>query len=62
MSIKQLLGLDEAGLTDAEIMGKILEAERQNLDEVEFDVDGDIVKISIPHVGFDPNADVGDTW
>lgn len=61
MSIKNLLGLKEAGITDAEIVKKITEAQRKNLNEVEFDVDGKTIKIRMPHIGFDPHSDE-DSW
>ena len=61
MSIKTLLGLKEADITDAEIVKKIAEAQQKNLNEVEFDVDGKTVKVKIPHIGFDPHADE-DSW
>lgn len=61
MSLKELLGLNGTDISEAEIMKKIAEAKRQNLTEVEFDVGGSKVKISIPSIGFDPDAD-RDTW
>lgn len=48
MSLKILLGLDETGLSDAEIMAKLREAEANNLDHVEFVIGGDVTKISLP--------------
>ena len=62
MSLKELLGISEAGISDFEIVRKIREAQKKNLDFVELNLDGDIVKISLPHISFDPNADDRDSW
>ena len=62
MSLKQLLGLNKAGITDIEIIGRIKEAQRKDLDSVEFNIEGNIVKISLPHISFDPDAENRGTW
>ena len=62
MSLKQLLGLNETGISDYEIIKKIREAQHKNIHDVEFNMGGDIVKISLPDVHFDPNADDRDSW
>ena len=55
MSLKQLLGLNEAGIADFEIMRKIKEAVKDKLDAVDFvKADGKVVKIHLPHLEFDP--------
>ena len=55
MSLKQLLGLNEAGISEPEIMGKFIEAQKRNLDEIEFITqDGAVIKIHLPHIPFDP--------
>ena len=62
MSLKKILGLDESGISDWEIMKKITEAQDQNLDEVEFITEaGEVVKISLPHIPFYPGMDK-DSW
>ena len=62
MSLKSILGLNKAGISDMEIMKKIAEAQTKNLDEVEFVTkDGSVIKVSLPHVHFDPNMDL-DSW
>jgi len=61
MSLKNILGLAETGLTDYEIMAKIREARRKNLNEVDFiNADGSVTKIFIPLTpNFDPYMDLG---
>ena len=61
MSIKKILGLAETGLTDYEIVAKIKEARRKNLNEVDFiNIDGSVTKIFIPSTpNFDPFMDLG---
>ncbi|MBW2977329.1 hypothetical protein KY331_00640 [Candidatus Woesearchaeota archaeon] len=61
MSIKNILGLTETGLTDYEIMAKIREARRKNLNEVDFiSVDGSVIKLFIPLIpNFDIYMDIG---
>ncbi len=55
LSLKQLLGLTEAGIPDFEIMKKINEAFKNKLDEVDFvKKDGSVVKVHLPHLEFDP--------
>ena len=49
MSIKTLLGLDESGITDIEIMSRFISAKKRQLGEVEFiKPDGSKVKILLP--------------
>ena len=49
MSTATILGLDETGLTDSEIMRKIAEARLNGWEEVEFSRgDGVVVRIRIP--------------
>lgn len=49
MTIKHLLGLDDANISDAEIMARFNEAQKKNLGEVEFiKSDGTRVKILLP--------------
>ena len=57
MSIRKLLGLNGTGISDDEIMAKLVDAQKRNLDEVEFNIDGKTVKISLPHIAFDKDAD-----
>ena len=53
MSIKNLLGLKDANISDCDIMAKIREAQRNNLTEVEFvKLDGSRVRIELPKMGF----------
>lgn len=62
MSLKSLLGLNETGIADWEIINKLKEAQKKDLDEVEFvGKDGSITKISLPHVQFYPEMDQ-DSW
>ena len=52
--IKQLLGLDETSISDPEIIKKLVEAQKKDLDEVDFATeDGSIVRIFLPHLKFD---------
>ena len=54
MALKQILGLEETDISDSEIMSKIVYAQRNRLDSVEFiKKDGEIITINIPHMDFD---------
>ena len=61
MSLKNLLGLTDANISDSEIMAKVAEAMRKGLSEVEFiNIDGSRTKIELPNgSGFDPKMDIG---
>ncbi|MBW2966185.1 hypothetical protein KY342_03715 [Candidatus Woesearchaeota archaeon] len=60
MSIKNLLGLRDVTISDHEIIAKVSEAQSKNLTEVEFiRLDGSIVRIKLPRMGFDPAMDKG---
>ena len=49
MSIKNLLGLAGTNISDCEIIAKLTEAQRRNLDEIEFvKIDGTVIKIQLP--------------
>lgn len=49
MSIKKLLGLTGTNISDCEIIAKLTQAQRRNLDEIEFvKVDGTVIKIQLP--------------
>lgn len=49
MTLKHLLGLDNANISDIEIMARFIEAQKKNLSEVEFiKPEGTIVKILLP--------------
>ncbi|MBW2993526.1 hypothetical protein KY317_03060 [Candidatus Woesearchaeota archaeon] len=49
MSLKTLLGLDDAEIPDTEIMARFTEAQKKNLGEIEFiKPDGNKVKILLP--------------
>ncbi len=49
MTLKHLLGLDDAQISDSEIMAKFSEAKKNNLGEVEFiKPDGNRIKILLP--------------
>lgn len=50
MSLKKVLGLDSFPLTDSEIMGKIAEAKRNNINVIEFSNDSKKVRINISKV------------
>ncbi len=50
MSLKQLLGLEKTNISEAEIMTKIKEAQHKDLDSVDFVVDGEVIKVSFPHI------------
>ncbi|MBR9691761.1 hypothetical protein GOV06_03155 [Candidatus Woesearchaeota archaeon] len=55
MSLKKLLGLNEAGISDFEIISRLKKAQKQDLDEVDFiKADGSVVKVNLPHMDFDP--------
>ncbi len=59
MSVKNLLGLKETGISDFEIMSKVKAAQSHDLDEVDFlTEDGSVVKIHLPHLEFDPMMDI----
>ena len=63
MSLKKLLGLDNVSMTDCELMARIREAQTQNQDFVEFEVNGEIIRMSLPNIGFDAELFSGhDTW
>ena len=61
MSLKSLLGLEDSGLSNDAIMAKLWEADAKNLDHIEFVIGGEITKVSMPHINFDPNSDK-DSW
>lgn len=63
MSLKKILGLSETDLTDYEIVARIQEARKNNLDEVDFAAtDGTIIRIFIPSIpNFDSYMDFG-SW
>ena len=62
MSLKNLLGLTDANISDSEIMAKVAEAMRKNLSEIEFiKLDGSRIKIELPSPGFDSSMDIG-SW
>jgi len=49
MGIKNLLGLEDLGITDVEIMSRFLSAQKNQLGEIEFlRPDGSTVKILLP--------------
>jgi len=49
MTIKKLLGLDKANISDTEIIARLSEARKKNLGEVEFICpDGSRIKILLP--------------
>jgi len=50
MSLKELLGIKEAGISEFEIVKRIQEADEKNLDFIELNVEGDVVKIDLPHL------------
>ena len=50
MSLKKVLGLDAFSLTDSEIMTKIAEAKRNNINIIEFSNDNKKVRINIGKV------------
>jgi len=61
--LRALLGLQHMGITDCEIMKKIANAQKNNLDEVEFVTQkGEVVRLSLPHLTFDPLMDAPDSW
>ncbi len=63
MSLKGLFGLNECNISEAEIMRKYINARRNGFDTVEFiREDGSVVKISLPHMQYDPFMDAPDTW
>ena len=63
MSLRQLFGLEEMDISDADIMAKIKEAFDKDLNEVEFiRDDGSKVVIKLPHIDFSQHADPWDGW
>ena len=61
MSLKQLFGLEELSISDADIMGKIKDAFDHDLDAVEFvKRDGTKVIIKLPHIDFSKHIDPWD--
>ncbi|MBD3354442.1 hypothetical protein GF361_00475 [Candidatus Woesearchaeota archaeon] len=55
MALKELLDLKEAGISDSEIIRRLRDADKDNLDEVNFlRPDGTKIKLFLPQVGFDP--------
>jgi len=60
MSLKNLLGLTDADISDSEIMARVADAMRKGMSEVEFiKIDGSKTKIELPHMGFDSKMDIG---
>lgn len=61
MSIRNMLGLGETGLTDYEILAKIKDAQRKNINEIEFiGMDGSVIKLFVPSIpNFDMSMDLG---
>jgi hypothetical protein len=61
MSLKHLLGLDDLGISDTDIMAKIKEAYDHDLDVVEFlKEDGSKVVVRLPHIDFAHHMDPWD--
>ena len=61
MSLKNLLGLTDADISDSEIMARVADAMRKGMSEVEFiKIDGSKTKIELPNnIGFDLKMDIG---
>jgi len=57
MSLKILFGLEETDITDEEIITKIKQAQEKNLDYVEFEVGEEVIKVNLPHISLNPDAD-----
>ena len=63
MSLKQLFGLDDVAISDADIMAKVKQAFDKDLDVVEFvKNDGSKVIIRLPHIDFARHTDPWDGW
>ena len=61
MSIKNLLGLEEASITEDQIMERFCDAYNHNLEEVEFSLpSGKKVIIRLPHIDFNKHIDPWD--
>ena len=55
MSLKALLGISSGSMSDCEIYAMIGEAIRKNLEDIEItDPEGNVVRIHIPSLHFDP--------
>ena len=58
MSLKKLLGLNQAGISEFEVMGKLNDAVAHDLDEVDFIAeDGSVIRVKLPHINHDPMMD-----
>lgn len=63
MSLKKLLGLENSRITEWEIMSKLAEAKKKNVNELMLSTnDGNEIKISIPNMNYDPFMDTRDGW
>jgi hypothetical protein len=61
LSLRNLFGLDDIRLSDADIMARIKSAFDRDLHEVEFvKGDGSRVVIKLPHIDFEHHADPWD--
>ncbi|NQV90956.1 hypothetical protein HQ489_00625 [Candidatus Woesearchaeota archaeon] len=61
MSLKNLLGLEESGLSEREIMRRISEARNQNLGSVEFKSSNSLIVVKLSQVN--PNGVMrGQDW
>ena len=54
MSLKKILGLEQIHIDDTEIMRKIVEAKKKNIETIEFSSDTKKVKINISNIS--PNG------
>ncbi len=63
MSLRNLLGLDDVDISDADIMAEIKHAFEKDLHEVEFlKGDGSKVVIELPRIDFSKHIDPWDGW
>lgn len=54
-NIKQLLGLDESKVSDSDIMERLIKAQKENIEEVDFvKEDGTVVRVRLPNFNLDP--------
>ena len=64
MYLKKMLGLDDSEISEEEIMEKIAEARKNNIQDIEIrDTKGGIIKIHTASMTFDEELmDSPDTW
>ena len=52
-NIKHWLGIEDLKISDCEVMAKLIDAQRKDLDEIDFETPDGIVRVKLPHLYLD---------